>query len=82
MTVIEGNDTEITTSDDNSPAARVLVDAWREVAQAQRDALYGITFGDLVARIKQAARTCSTSKAAGSRDPPGCRLRDSHPRIS
>ncbi len=53
MTVIEGNDFEITTSVDNTPAARVLVDAWREVSQAQRDALYGITFGDLVARIKQ-----------------------------
>jgi DNA-binding IscR family transcriptional regulator len=53
MTVIEGNDFEISTSVDSTPAARVLVDAWREVSQAQRDALYGITFGDLVARIKQ-----------------------------
>ncbi|MEX2112166.1 MAG: Rrf2 family transcriptional regulator [Pirellulales bacterium] len=54
MTVIEGNDAEISTSGgDTSAAGRVLVDAWREVAQAQRDALYGITFGDLAARIKQ-----------------------------
>jgi Rrf2 family protein len=54
MAVIEGQDTEIgATSTDHSPTARVLVDAWREVAQAQRDALYGITFGDLVARIKR-----------------------------
>ncbi len=53
MTVIEGNDFDIHTSVDNTPAARVLVDAWREVSQAQRNALYGITFGDLVARIKQ-----------------------------
>ena len=37
----------------NSPTARVLVQAWREVAQVQYDALRGITFGDLVARINR-----------------------------
>jgi hypothetical protein len=31
----------------------VLVQAWRDVAQVQHDALYAITFGDLVARIKR-----------------------------
>ena len=54
MAVIEGQDAEVGGSDtDHSPTARVLVDAWREVANAQRNALYGITFGDLVVRIKQ-----------------------------
>jgi Rrf2 family protein len=54
MTVIEGSDSEISTSQtDDSAAARVLVEAWREVANAQREALYGITFGDLAARIKK-----------------------------
>ncbi len=54
MAVIDGQESEIAiASADQSPAARVLLDAWREVAQAQRKALYGITLADLVARIKQ-----------------------------
>jgi Rrf2 family protein len=54
MAVIEGQEADITsTTPDDSPAARVLLHAWREVAQAQRDALYGITLGDLVERIKR-----------------------------
>jgi Rrf2 family protein len=54
MSVIEGSDSEISTSQtDGSAAARVLVDAWREVANAQREALYGITFGDLASRIRK-----------------------------
>ena len=54
MAVIEGQEPEATSpSADHSPAARVLLDAWNEVAQAQREALYGISLGDLVSRIKQ-----------------------------
>lgn len=54
MTVIEGQDAELDTSGpDHSAAARVLHGAWREVAQAQREALANITFGDLVGRIKR-----------------------------
>ncbi|MGD9719998.1 MAG: Rrf2 family transcriptional regulator [Pirellulales bacterium] len=54
MTVIEGQDADTDTSGpDHSAAARVLHGAWREVAQAQREALASITFGDLVARIKR-----------------------------
>jgi Rrf2 family protein len=54
MTVIEGQDIEVTNSGaDHSPTARVLVDAWRQVAKAQHDTLYAITFGDLVSRIKR-----------------------------
>jgi Rrf2 family protein len=54
MAVIEGQETEVTsTVPTNSPTARVLVQAWREVARVQHDALYAITFGDLVARIKR-----------------------------
>jgi Rrf2 family protein len=54
MAVIEGADGEINCdSADHSAAAQVLVDAWRLVAEAQREALYGITLENLVSRIKQ-----------------------------
>lgn len=54
MAVIEGQETEVTsTALTNSPTARVLVEAWREVSQVQYDALRAITFGDLVKRIKK-----------------------------
>jgi Rrf2 family protein len=54
MAVIEGNETEIPTAGSTqSPTARVLSAAWREIAQVQHDALYAITFGDLVSRIKR-----------------------------
>jgi Rrf2 family protein len=54
MSVIEGQEGEITSAGlANSPTARVLIGAWREVAQVQHDALYAITFGDLVSRIKR-----------------------------
>src|SRR5882757_1285846 len=45
MTVIEGLETEVTsTAATNSPTARVLVEAWKEIAQVQHQALYAITF--------------------------------------
>jgi Rrf2 family protein len=54
MAVIEGQEGDINgTSADHSGTASVLVEAWREVAQAQRAALYGITFGDLMSRVKR-----------------------------
>jgi hypothetical protein len=54
MAVIEGQETEVTsTALTNSPTARVLVEAWREVAHVQREALRAITFGDLVKRIRK-----------------------------
>jgi Rrf2 family protein len=54
MAVIEGQESPIASSgSSNSPTARVLVDAWREVSKAQYDALRTITFGDLVSRIKR-----------------------------
>jgi Rrf2 family protein len=54
MAVIEGQETEVTsTAVTGSPTARVLVQAWREIAQVEYDALRAITFGDLVSRIKR-----------------------------
>lgn len=54
MSVIEGHENEVTsTTSANSATARVLVGAWREISQVQHDALYSISFGDLVSRIKR-----------------------------
>jgi Rrf2 family protein len=54
MSVIEGQESEITSAGSpDSPTARVLIGAWREVAEVQHDTLYAITFGDLVSRIKR-----------------------------
>jgi Rrf2 family protein len=54
MAVIEGQEPPIkgaSAGSADSASARVLVEAWREVAKARRDALYDITFGDLMRRI-------------------------------
>jgi Rrf2 family protein len=54
MAVIEGQESEVTSAvAANSPTARVLVEAWREISQVEHDALYSISFGDLVSRIKR-----------------------------
>jgi Rrf2 family protein len=54
MAVIEGQDAEVTSNaDSRSPTAQVLVQAWREVDQVERDALRSITFADLVGRVQQ-----------------------------
>src|SRR5262245_7267927 len=54
MAVIEGQETEVTnTPPSRSPTARALISAWREVARVEHDALYAISFGDLVSRIKR-----------------------------
>jgi Rrf2 family protein len=52
MTVIEGQDAEVSSgSTSRSPTARVLRQAWKEVARVEYEALRSITFGDLVARV-------------------------------
>ena len=54
MSVIDGQDNEnVTTTNSRSPTARVLLNAWRDVLRVEHDALYAISFGDLVARIKR-----------------------------
>ena len=54
MAVIEGHEGEVTSNaSSESPTARVLVQAWREVAQVQHDALHAITFAQLVSRIQR-----------------------------
>ncbi len=54
MAVIEGQDTEVTsTTSPRSSTARVLKDAWQEVAKVEYDALRAITFADLVSRIQR-----------------------------
>lgn len=54
MAVIEGQETEVgTMGPAGSATARVLVEAWREIAQVEYDALRAITFGELVDRIKR-----------------------------
>jgi Rrf2 family protein len=54
MAVIEGQETEVASNaDSRSPTAQVLVQAWREVDQVEREALRSITFADLVGRIER-----------------------------
>jgi Rrf2 family protein len=54
MTVIEGPEIEMIGSDSaaQSPTARVLTDAWKEISHVQRETLYSLTFGELVQRVK------------------------------
>ncbi len=54
MATIEGHEAEVTSNaSSESATARVLLDAWREVAQVEHDALYAITFAELVSRIQR-----------------------------
>lgn len=54
MAVIEGQEADVAANaDDRSPTAQVLLHAWREVAQLERDALAAVTFADLVSRIER-----------------------------
>jgi len=55
MSVIEGNDSELTSAAvaTHSPTARVLTTAWQEIAQVERDMLHSITFGTLADRVKR-----------------------------
>ena len=53
MGVIEGQPTEPSSSSSvKSPTARVLLNAWCEVASAQREMLAGVTFADLVEQVR------------------------------
>jgi len=54
MAVIEGQDAEVSSvTSVKSPTARVLMDAWRQIAKVEHDALHSITFGDMVKRVKR-----------------------------
>ena len=57
MKVVEGQDPELTSTNLalNSPTARVLTDAWQEIAQVHYDMLRSITFADLVEQVKREA---------------------------
>ncbi len=53
MAVIEGeNDSVSSLAHARSTTARVLKKTWTQIAQAEREMLQAITFGDLVERIK------------------------------
>ncbi len=54
MGVIEGPEGEVQAATaSKSATARVLVDTWRHIARVEHEALHGITFGDLVERMKR-----------------------------
>lgn len=56
MAIIDGHEEEIqssTTAD--SPASRVLLTAWREVAAVEREMLHSLTFAELVGRVRREA---------------------------
>jgi Rrf2 family protein len=54
MAVIEGQEGEVSSNVTSpSPTLRVLIEAWREVAQVEHDTLYAITFADLASRIQR-----------------------------
>jgi Rrf2 family cysteine metabolism transcriptional repressor len=55
MSVIEGPEADFnnTAATSRSPTSRVLTDAWREIAAVEREALHGLTFGELVTRMKR-----------------------------
>lgn len=56
MSVIEGAEEPITSSaDPDSLPAKVLLAAWQEIADLEREALRGITFADLSARVRERA---------------------------
>lgn len=54
MQVIDGQEEAIRSSTSaESPASRVLIDAWTEVAAVEREMLDGVTFAELAGRIKR-----------------------------
>jgi Rrf2 family protein len=56
MHVIDGQEEAIKSSTTNdSPASRVLLHAWNEVADVERRMLAGVTFADLAARVRKQA---------------------------
>lgn len=56
MQVIDGQEEAITSSTTNdSPASRVLIGAWNEVADVERRMLASVTFAELAARVRKQA---------------------------
>ena len=54
MSVIEGQETITSATTTGSPVSRVLLKAWREIDEAEREMLRSITFGDLTERLRDA----------------------------
>lgn len=53
MAVVEGQPAELRSSATiATPTSRALLDAWREVSAAEREILSGITFADLMQRVR------------------------------
>jgi Rrf2 family protein len=53
MAVVEGHPSEVTSSATIQTAvSRVLIETWREVATVQQEMLAGITFAELVQRVR------------------------------
>jgi Rrf2 family protein len=56
MAVVDGQEEQFRSNTEvDSPASRVLVQAWKEVADVEREMLHALTFGDLVARVRRTA---------------------------
>ena len=55
MDVIDGPEEAIRPSTADSPASRVLVDAWNGVTEVEREMLQAVTFADLAGRIRRRA---------------------------
>jgi Rrf2 family cysteine metabolism transcriptional repressor len=55
MSVIEGQEPITSATSSNSPVSRVLLRAWREIDEQQRDSLRAITFADLADQLKDEA---------------------------
>ncbi len=54
MAVIEGHEGEVASNaSSDSSTTRVLLDAWRQVAQVEHDALHAITLAELVSRSQR-----------------------------
>jgi Rrf2 family protein len=55
MSVVDGQEDSIRPSTADSPASRVLLAAWTEVAEVQREMLQSLTFAELADRLKRQA---------------------------
>lgn len=54
MSLVEAQPTELTSNAaERTPSSHVLLEAWQEVADVQREMLASITFADLVSRVRQ-----------------------------
>jgi Rrf2 family protein len=52
MSVIEGQEEITSATSSNSPVSRVLLKAWREIDEQEREMLRATTFADLTDRLK------------------------------